>query len=132
MHDIVDAVATNDKPENAKQARHGKGAKQAKAENVSGGNEAKPVQACKQKCAFMYVGPNAPMENLFTGSLYKDSLPEMFEEKFSKLPELKKLFIDVASLPAVKKEVAEQGTKMYSLFQYVETKLQEGVLKNGV
>lgn len=131
MNEVVDTAATIDKPTSTKQARHGKQPKPTKEEKAGSGKRP-PIQACKQKCAYMYVGPNAPMEGLFSGNTYKDCLPEYYKEKFAKLPELEKLFIDVYSLPAVKLELAEQGTKMHSLYQYVETQIQEGVLKNGV
>ena len=131
MNEAVDTTATTDKPTNTKHGKHGKPPKPAKNEKTAGGKR-QPAQVCKQKCALMYVGPNAPMEGLFSGNTYRDCLPEYYNEKFARLPELKKLFIDVYSLPAVKQELAEQGTKMHSLYQYVEAQIQEGVLKNGV
>ena len=132
MHEVVGTAPTNDKAVNTKPAKHGKTPKANKTEKGGESKKCLPLQKNKQKCAFMYVGPNVLNEHLFTGSLYKDSLPEYFEEKFEKLPELKKLFIDVNTLPVVKKELAEQGTMIYSLYQYVETKIQEGVLKDGI
>ena len=92
----------------------------------------KPAQLSKQKCAFMYVGPNVPGGRLFTGSLYRDALPKHLDEDFEKLPEMKKLFVNVCDLPKIKIDLREPGKEAYRLYQVVELAIMEGVLKNGI
>lgn len=96
------------------------------------GKKHKPAQTSKQKSAFMYVGPNIPGGKLFTGSLFRDSIPKHLDDDFKKLPELEKLFVDVMGLPRIKRDLEEQGTEAYNLYQYVELRISEGVLKNGI
>ena len=106
----------------------GKGKKGAAAKEKT----RKPAQKAQQKCAYMYVGPNIPGGRMFTGSLYRDNLPKHLDDLFNKVPEIKKLCVDVQTLPKIKKEVTEQGTEAHRLYKHIEMQIREGAFKNGV
>jgi len=87
------------------------------------------------KQAFMYLGPNIPGGTLFNGSLFKcKSVDEIkhLKDLFEKIPEVKKLFVEVKKVSVVRKEVSTQGTEAYRLQQAIKIKIKEGVLKNGI
>lgn len=94
-----------------------------------------PAPAKSQnKQAFIYLGPNIPGGILFTGSIFKSSPEELkyLEETIEKLPEIKELFVEVQNLPQFKKDLTEQGTEAYRLYQNVELLIREGALKNVI
>jgi len=93
-------------------------------------DDKKPVRV-KQKQVFMYLGPNIPGGLLFKGGLYKE-MPEHLESVFEKLPEIKELFIGKDDIVAFKKNIENQGSEAYRIYQYVATRIREGALKNGL
>jgi len=82
------------------------------------------------KKAYMYLGPNLPGGILFSGALFKcNSLDEIvhLRESFEKVPEIKELFVEVTEVPKIKRELLEQGTGSYRLYQIIK-----GAIKNGI
>jgi len=94
--------------------------------------KAPEVKAKPKKQAFIYLGPNIPGGILFNGGLFRCTPDEIvhLKETLAKLPEIKSLFIEVQKMPGFKKQILEQGTEAYRLYQVTEMKIREGVLKN--
>ena len=85
------------------------------------------------KQAYMYLGPNIPGGILFRGSVVKGGTPEdlaHLKDVFSKIPEVKDLFVEVKQVPQFKADIENQGTEAHRLYQNVEVLIREGALKN--
>jgi len=108
--------------------------------------EPKPKTAAEQtakakteKQAFMYLGPNLPGGRLFCGNLFKcnslDEIPHL-GGVFEKIPEVKQLFAEVKQVPMLQKQLKEQGTRAYGLYQHtvslIAAAIKEGVFKDGI
>ena len=98
--------------------------------NVSAETVKKPSgNAPADKRAYMYLGPNLPGGLLFRGSVFK-AWPEHLAYLFEQIHEIKDLFIEVKDVPEFKRNVEEQGSEAYRLYQNVEILIGEGALKN--
>lgn len=103
----------------------------ANANKQKAASSAKKASAdIKAKKAYIYCGPNLPGGILFNGNLFKGEIPKHLKETFKKVPELKKLFVEVQSLPSFKSKVENQGSEEYALYQFVEREIRKGALKN--
>ncbi|MCL2201572.1 MAG: hypothetical protein FWB75_06365 [Oscillospiraceae bacterium] len=81
-----------------------------------------------EKQAFIYLGPILPGGILFKGAIFKDKIPEYLDSYIEKLPEVKKLLVEVKDSPKFIKALKEPGTQEHALYQYVEK--ERGVLKD--
>jgi len=109
-----------------------KQAKERVPRNAAQQAAAKPPGKQAAKKAYIYLGPNIPGGILFKGGLFKNELPEHLEGTLEKLPEIKKLFVEVKEAPDFKRALEEQGSTAYGLYQYVEQQIRKGALKDGV
>lgn len=84
----------------------------------------------KKKKVFMYLGPNLPGGILFSGSSYKDTIPEHLAEVLEKHPELKKLFVEVTEVVKFKGNLNKPGTTAHALYEKVLKQREKGVYNN--
>ena len=126
MQETVDTTGSetmqpeNPKPQGDKRPGRGRKGKAALEKRPQG-----------PKQAYMYLGPNIPGGLMFKGSVYKE-IPEHLKDTFEKLPDIKKLLIEVKNVPKFKAEVEQQGSEAHRLYQDVENRLKEGALRDGV
>ena len=92
--------------------------------------EADEAKTNTAKCAFMYLGPNIPGGRLFDGNLFKcDACDDIkhLEDLFEKLPEVKRLIVEVKQVPDFKKQLLEQGTRASGLYQQAQIQIAAAI-----
>ena len=111
-------------------------AKKGKGKDMKA-TEAHEAKSNTAKCAFMYLGPNIPGGRLFSGNLFKCDSPDditHLEDLFEKLPEVKRLLIEVKQVPDFKRQLLTQGTQASGLYQQAQMQIaaaiKEGVFKH--
>ena len=92
-------------------------------------NNAKNTNTEKTKKAYIYLGPSLPNGILFTGNIFKKEISEHLSVTIEKLTEIKRLLVESREVPAFKKALEQQGSEAYRLYQLVEMRVKEGVLK---
>lgn len=79
-----------------------------------------------EKKAYIYLGPNIPNGLLWSGSIYKDNYPEHLNDLFEKVPEVKKLFVEIQNAVEFKRKLSQKGTEEERLYSVVENKVRRG------
>ena len=90
--------------------------------------EKRNAALAETKTAFIYMGPNLPGGELFTGTVYRQ-MPDHLEGVFGKMPELKKLFTEVKDMAAFKNDLAEQGSEAHRTYKSIINQLLEDAKK---
>lgn len=85
--------------------------------------EERPV-AKKEPERLIYVGPNIPGGVLWTGQVFKGGYPPHLAELFERHPEVKELFVPVATLSEVQKKIRTAGSNEWRLFETVRREVR--------
>jgi len=77
----------------------------------------------------IYIGPNVPGGILSRYQIFKGGFPPHCEELFKKLPEIKKLFVDVLTLSKAQEQLDKEGSELARVYGVVAKAL---ATKGGV
>lgn len=83
----------------------------------------------KKTARLIYIGPNIAGGLLITNQVFKGGYPSHCADLFIKLPDVKKLFVDVAKLTSAQKQLAQEGTLLYIAYHNVANAMKK---KGGV